>query len=65
MARTIGVKYKNQVKRIVKQAQDEGLENATLIAEHVVEQMPAEAFDTWEGAYNEIEQLAFDTVMEG
>lgn len=63
MARTIGTKYKKQVISLVKQAQKNGLENAAEIADYVIDQMPSEAFDTWESAHDEITRIAIDTVM--
>lgn len=61
-ARTIGVKYKNLLKKLVQQAQNEGNSSNDAVFNYVKEKLPQEAFDTWEGAYNEIEMLVSDTL---
>jgi hypothetical protein len=63
MARTIGVKYKNQLKRIVEGCFAKDMNSLFAIWEEVKRLMPQEAFDTWESAYNEMERLTGDLVM--
>ena len=63
MARTIGKHYKNLIEKLVKKAMDDGLTNAGDISEYVLAEMPAEAFDTWESAHDEIQRLVIDLVM--
>ena len=60
MARTIGVKYKNQIKRIVAASSDH--ESRGTIMDKVQAQLPLLAWDSWEGAYNEIDRLVDDLV---
>ncbi len=59
MARTIGVKYKNQLKKIVDKAWADGVTNNQRLFAIVQEQMP-DAFDTWERAYHEIKNLVWE-----
>ena len=59
MARTIGTKYRNQVKKLVRNNIDKEDVHAV-----VREQLPMEAFETWEGAYDEIDSIINDTIME-
>ncbi len=61
--RTIGKKYKNQIIRLIKKAQSEGLQNAFEITEYVKDNLPQSAFDTWEMAYQEIERFTGDYVF--
>lgn len=63
MARTIGRKYKNQIIRLVKEANSLGIQNAFAVAEYVKDKLPQEAFDTWEMAYQEIERFTEDYVF--
>jgi len=64
-ARTIGVKFKNLVKKLVLQENARGSGNPYYVLEAVKEKLPQEVFDSWEGAYSEIERLVFDTNMSG
>lgn len=65
MARTIGAKYKNMIRKFVNQAHKKGIHQFQLVGQYVREQMPKEAFDTWEGAWSEIERIAEDLAMNG
>lgn len=59
--RTIGVKYKNMIKKIVDREFSKSIPaNAYAVVETVKRELPVEAFDTWEMAYQEIERLAND-----
>ena len=54
MARTIGKKYRNMVKRLAKEAWEQDVDDPK---DYVHERMPDDAYDTWEAAYSEIEGL--------
>jgi len=58
MARTIGVKYKNKIKKIVLREKAKG-ENAVEIFDIIKREVP-NAFETWEMAYQEIERITWD-----
>jgi len=58
MARTIGVKYKNKIKKIVLREKAKG-ENAVEIFDTIKIEVP-DAFETWEMAYQEIERITWD-----
>ena len=62
--RTIGAKNKRLVKVLVNKAKRKGLEGIKEITEYVIERLPEQVFDTWEGAYAEIENLISDLVFE-
>lgn len=62
MARTIGRKYKNLIIKLVADARKQGLEGFG-IADYVTKHMPAEAYETWEMAFQEIERLTDDYVF--
>ena len=63
MARTIGLKWKNDViMRTKVQMQNKEL-SAHDITQKVIEELPQEPFDVWEGARAEIEQVIWDTVF--
>ncbi len=57
MARTIGVKNKNLLKRLVKEARNKDIHSDYAIFEYVKERLDSSVFDTWEMAYSEIENL--------
>jgi len=63
MARTIGVKNKNLVKKLTRIE----IENETetyLIEDKIIENLPASLWDIWESADSEIRRIIFDTIME-
>ena len=62
--RTIGAKWKAEVRRLVKEANKQGIYNNDEVFEYVKEKLPVEAFETWEAAYSEIERLSHDFNME-
>jgi len=59
--RTIGKKNKTLVRKLTQQAFDR---HERYIFEYVKEKLPLHVFDTWEGAYNEVERLVDDIIME-
>jgi hypothetical protein len=64
MARTIGVKYKNLIKRLIKAETEKGLINLSSSVQAVKDQLPDEIYDTWESAHAEIEMLVSDGIYE-
>jgi len=62
MARTIGVKYKNMIKKIVARELQNPNAGMRIVFETVKRELPVEAFETWESAYNEIERLTGDLI---
>ena len=72
MARTIGRKNRNLVKRLVIEELEKTRGKPWLptpprqtIEEIVIEKLPVELWDTWEGADSEIRRIIWDTVSEG
>lgn len=72
MARTIGRKNRNLVKRLTTEELEKTKGMPWLptppgqtIEEIVVEKLPVEMWDTWEGADSEIRRIILDTVFEG
>ena len=63
MARTIGRKFKNQIVRIVARGLNEGMTGAE-IQDLVVKELPAEAWNTWEMAQQEIERITDDELYK-
>ena len=63
-ARTVGAHWKSEIKKLVMQAKKQGIVNNGQVAEYVKDNLPDEAFDTWEGAYSEVERLAEDFNMQ-
>ena len=62
--RSIGRKNRNLVVKLTKQLIQTGHEGILHITEEVIEVLPEELWDTWEGAHSEIERLIHDTVVE-
>lgn len=62
MARTIGVKFKNLLKRIV--AEEAKTKSGYKLEEAAFARMPLEAFDTWESAHDEIRRLISDEALK-
>ncbi len=62
MARTIGRKYKNLIAKLAADARKLGLRDFA-IANFITQGMPAEAYETWEMATQEIERLADDVAF--
>jgi hypothetical protein len=62
-ARTIGAHWKAEVRRLVKEANKQGIDNNSQVADYVIDKLPSEAFDTWESAHSEITNLAHDYNM--
>ena len=58
MARTIGRKYKNQIERLV--AEYDKTNSPQAVFNFVKDRLSVEAFETWEGAYDEIRRLSED-----
>ena len=50
MARTIGRKYKNQIVKLAQEARAKGIVGAFQVGEYVKNNLPSEAFNTWESA---------------
>lgn len=65
MARTIGVKNKNILRKLVKEANAQGIVQDYAVMVYVNARMPEAAFDTWESAWSEINRLAGDYNMKG
>jgi hypothetical protein len=65
-ARTIGVKYKNMIKKTVaKVMKDSPYANQQEIEDKVRAKLPIEDMeDTWESAWSEIDRLINDTIMK-
>lgn len=61
--RTIGRKYKNEIVKLVKRARAIGITSGAKITEYVKQELPEEAFDTWEMAHQEIESISWDEVF--
>ena len=64
MARTIGVKYKNLIKRLVIAENDKGIVNLTSSFQSIIDQLPDAIWETWESAGSEIERLVSDGITE-
>lgn len=64
MARTVGASWKKKIKILTLQAKANGVVGGGAIFEYVKDELPVEAFETWEGAYCEIENLTHDFIME-
>ncbi len=64
MARTIGVKYKNLVKRLVVEARSKEIYGNHAIFEYVQDKLPIEIWDTWEMAYSEVDNLVSSYNMD-
>lgn len=62
MARTIGVKYKNLIKKLIKEERAKGNENPSFLTVAIRNSMPVEAWDTWECADQEINSLIDDEI---
>lgn len=62
MARTIGRKFKNLLKSIV--AEEAKTKSGYELEEAAFKKMPAEAFDTWESAHDEIRRLISDEAFK-
>lgn len=68
MARTIGIRNKNIIKRTVedlikKRTTAWGEITSFPKDQEVIDLLPDEMFDTWEGAYSEIKNVIHDSVM--
>lgn len=63
-ARTIGPRWKNKIKELVKKFKSSGMTGAYAIAEAVINELPSGVFDIWEGAHSEVERLVDDAVRE-
>lgn len=64
MARTIGTKYKNRIKLLVKQANGAGIINNFEVEDFVNKNLPDDAYNTWEGAWAEINRFVWDINMK-
>tara|TARA_B100000214_G_scaffold338951_1_gene284442 strand:- start:45 stop:365 length:321 start_codon:yes stop_codon:yes gene_type:complete len=62
-ARTIGRKYKNLLKKLVSK-EIKSHYRGEYDVDRIMKKMPSEAYDTWEGAWQEIENLVFDYADE-
>ena len=62
MARTIGVKNKNLIKRLVLAEQKNGIVNRASSVQAVLDQLPVEMWDTWESAHDEINRIVDDGI---
>jgi hypothetical protein len=62
-ARTIGAHWKSEVRKLVAQANKQGIDNNNQVFEYVKDKLSDEAFDTWEMAYQEIENLSHEYNM--
>jgi len=63
-ARTIGPQYRGKIKELVRMAHKAGLEGNSEVTDYVVDNLPSEAWETWEGADSEIRRLANDLNMK-
>jgi len=64
MARTIGVKNKNLIKRLVANEKKQGITNRASSVQAVIDQLPSEIWETWESAHDEINRLVDDGITE-
>ena len=61
--RTIGKKWKNKIRKIVKNIQKSTcLTGYQEIIGAVIKELPEEIFDTWESAYSEIENYIREVI---
>ena len=58
--RTVGRKWKTVIRDLVRDAKRQGIYGNRKIFAYVKDKLPVECFETWEGAYNEIERLVWD-----
>ena len=63
MARTIGSKWIRKVKKLTKEVEAMG-KHGDDKKKAVIEILPEEVFDIWEGAYDEIVGIIWDTSFE-
>lgn len=61
--RTIGKKYRNLVRKTTLEVLNSGNYKANLINDTVVERLPAELWNTWEGADQEIRNIIDETII--
>jgi len=61
--RSIGKKNIKLVKSLVHEAQKNHLEGQKEILDYVIDKLPEKVFDTWEGSYQEIQNIVWDTVF--
>lgn len=65
MARTIGRRWKKRIKALIMIAKSEcGLSGISEIQNYVHAALPEETYTTWEGAYDEINRIVSDLVMQ-
>jgi hypothetical protein len=60
MARTIGKKNIHIVQEKIKEAEGTGLEGNIEVFNYLQIHLPGEIWETWEGAYSEIEHLVWE-----
>ena len=61
MARTIGKRNINKVRELTKKALKLDVDS---VHRYVKDILSVDVFDTWEGAYDEIDRTINDTIME-
>jgi hypothetical protein len=60
-ARTIGSQYKSEVRRLIAEAHKKDIINYNQVFDYVLDKISPEALDTWEMAYQEIEQMCHES----
>ena len=64
MARTIGKRNILLIKELVREAKASGLAYHGDVEKYVIEKLPSEMWDTWEGADSEIRRIIWDYLFE-
>jgi hypothetical protein len=63
--RSIGVKNRNLVKKLVAEANNKDIIGDKEVFEYVQDALPVKVFEIWEGAYTEIEHLCWEYNNQG